>query len=132
MGLLIRTLLIWLMALAVPAQGAATVNMALCGPTHHGTAAATAGQQPTQTAHLDDDAETALDPSAASMEPAQGVAAHETCSACASCCPAGAILNAGLAVPVPAVTSTVFCAFMATVDAFPTDGPDRPPRLVLA
>ena len=133
MSSLVRTLLIWLMVVAVPAQGAAAVNMAFCGPTHHGSAAATAGQQPSQTTRLNHHAETALDPSVASLEPAQGVrAAHDTCSACASCCPAGAILSAGLAIPAPAVASTVFRALMASVDAFATDGPDRPPRLVLA
>jgi len=36
MGLLVRTLLIWLLVLAVPAQGAAAATMAFCGPNHHG------------------------------------------------------------------------------------------------
>ena len=41
--MLIRTLLIWLLALAIPAQGAAASTMAFCGAGHHGgTAAATA------------------------------------------------------------------------------------------
>lgn len=131
MNSLVRTLLIWLIVMAVPAQGAAAVNMAFCGPTHHGSSAAVAGQ-PSETANLDHHAATALDPSTASLEPAQQVAAHDTCSACASCCLGGAIPSAGLAVPASAVASTVFSALMATVDAFATDGPDRPPRLVLA
>lgn len=37
MGLSIRTLLIWWLILAVPAQGAAAATMAFCGPNHHGS-----------------------------------------------------------------------------------------------
>lgn len=54
------------------------------------------------------------------------------CSACASCCSVGAILNTVLTVPAPELTPTVFSAVVTTVDAFATDGPDRPPRIVLA
>ena len=35
MGWSIRTLLIWLLMLAVPAQGAVAATMAMCGPNHH-------------------------------------------------------------------------------------------------
>ncbi len=36
MGFSIRTLLIWLLVLALPAQGVAAATMAFCGPNHHG------------------------------------------------------------------------------------------------
>ena len=38
MGLLVRSLLIWLLVLTVPAQGMAAVTMAFCGPGHAGAA----------------------------------------------------------------------------------------------
>ena len=40
MGQLLRTVLIWFVALAVPAQGMAAATMMHCGPTHHGAQAA--------------------------------------------------------------------------------------------
>jgi hypothetical protein len=148
---LIRTFLIWLLVLAAPAQGAVAVTMALCAPSHHGGAVAPPAQPQGATEdphrldkarggreHLDEAAQTghdkgASDLSAASLEPAQGGrAANQTCSACASCCPVGAIPSAGLGVPAPAVTFTVFGSVVSTVKTSATDGPDRPPRLVLA
>ena len=143
----IRTFLIWLLVLAAPAQGAVAVTMVLCAPSHHGGAVSPAAQPAPPTnrtvlVSLEAAASTstgqlghhkgASDLSAASSEPAQGgPAANQTCSACASCCPVGAILSAGLAVPAPVVTSTVFGTVVSAVKASPTDGPDRPPRLVL-
>ena len=150
MGLLIRTLLIWLLVLAVPAQGAAAATMAFCGPNHHGGAAAThAGQmqmaraehvQPqshAQGAHGNHDEATAVPDDSADAgkfaAPATGVHAEkQKCSACASCCSFGAILNSVLTVPAPDLTPTVFSVVVPTVDAFAVDGPDRPPRIVLA
>ena len=43
---LLRTVLIWLVVLAVPAQGMAAVSMMHCGPGHHG-AQVTQGMAPT-------------------------------------------------------------------------------------
>ena len=148
MGLLIRTLLVWLLVLAVPAQGVAAVTMAFCGPNHHGGAAATSAAQAGSGEHADhhsaeqgapghhDMAAQADEDDSASASPAassQGNhAVKQKCSACASCCSFGAILSPLLAVPAPAVTPTVFSAVVPTVSAFSTGGPDRPPRIVLA
>ena len=148
MGFLIRTLLIWLMVLAVPAQGAAAATMAYCGPNHHGGGTATQALETesaqhsnhrsgTHSAHahhdmsaLADEGNSAAADSAAS--PPGGHADKQKCSACASCCSIGAMLSSTIAVPVPDVTPTVFSAVVPSVDAFATDGPDRPPRIVLA
>ena len=51
MWILVRTVLIWLLAVALPVQGAAAATMLACGPGHHGAAgahahAAEAGQAP--------------------------------------------------------------------------------------
>jgi hypothetical protein len=148
MGLLIRALLIWLLVLAVPAQGAAAATMAFCGPNHHGGGAAAQMQTaaPAGHAHQDDAAAQGHEhPQAAALadeEPAAsavssasakvGDAGTHKCSACASCCSVGAILNSVPVVLAPVFTPTVFSAVVPSVDAFAADGPDRPPRLVLA
>jgi hypothetical protein len=148
MGLLIRTLLVWLLVLAVPAQGAAAATMAFCGPNHHGGAAATSAAQARSAEHAnhhsaeegipghhDMAAQADETDSASASQSASSPSSHagkQKCSACASCCSLGAILSPLLAVPAPAVTPTVFSAVVPTVSAFAADGPDRPPRIVLA
>ena len=148
MGLLIRTLLVWLLVLAVPAQGAAAATMAFCGANHHGGAAATHTEQmaPAEHAPMRADAqgthhshdETApahsdsADAGGSAATSKGGHADKQKCSACASCCSMGAILNSVLAIPAPDLTPTVFSIVVPTVDAFAVDGPDRPPRIVLA
>lgn len=148
MGLLIRTLLVWLLVLAVPAQGAAAVTMAFCGPNHHSGSAATSARQAAPAEHAShhrdgqstpehhemaaqaDDVDSA---SASTATVASGShAVKQKCSACASCCSLGAMLSPPLAVPAPAVTPTEFTAVVPTVSAFAADGPDRPPRIVHA
>ncbi len=151
MGLLIRALLIWLLVLAVPAQGAAAAIMAFCGPHHHGGVAAAQIQPAAAASHTHHDGVVASvhehpqaaavadeDPSATSVS-ADSVASDKVsdaskhkCSACASCCSVGAILSSMLAVPAPVFTPTVFSAVVPSVDPFAADGPDRPPRIVLA
>ena len=149
MGFLGRTLLIWLIVLAVPAQGAAAATMAYCGPNHHGGGGAAVQALETESAehsnhrsgthnahaHHDmaaqaDEGNSAAADSAAS--PQGGHAVEQKCSACASCCSISVILSSPIAVPVPAVTPTVFSAVVLSVAAFATDGPDRPPRIALA
>lgn len=148
MGLLIRTILVWLLVLAVPAQGASAATMAFCGPNHHGGSTASLAvqmapaehqhpQATAQTTHGHHDEATAAPDDVAnadaSVAPAKSVpAAKQKCSACASCCSIGAILSSVLAVPAPDLNPTVFSVVAPTVDAVAVDGPDRPPRIVLA
>ena len=148
MALLIRALLIWLLVLAVPAQGAAAATMAFCGPNHHGGDAAAQIQATTPAKHAHHDGVVASEhkhpqataaadedssASADSVAPAKvSHASKHKCSACASCCSVGAILSSVLAVPAPVFTPTVFSAVVPSVDWFAADGPDRPPRIVLA
>ena len=148
MGLLIRALLIWLLVLAVPAQGAAAATMAFCGPNHHGGEAAAQVQRTAPAGHAHQGGASAQDhehpqATATADEDSSGSAfsaasakvsdaSKHKCSACASCCSVGAILSSVLAVPTPVFTPTVFSAVVPSVDAFAADGPDRPPRIVLA
>ena len=137
-NMFIRTLLIWLLVLAVPAQGAAAATMAFCGPNHHSVVAdhahhdgiaATAHEHPPTAALADEDSAAA----AVSVGSAKfSDASKHKCSACASCCSFGAILSSVLAVPAPIFTPTVFSAVVPSVDTLAADGPDRPPRIVLA
>lgn len=148
MGLSIRTLLIWLLVLAVPAQAAAAATMAFCGPNHHGGGQASVSHQVVTGEHAhhgsaaqaphghpgvatqsDVDAPAAT---AGTADAAQGQADKHKCSACASCCSAGAILSTVPTVPAADVSPTVFITVVPSVSAFAADGPDRPPRIFLA
>ena len=164
---LMRSLLIWLLVLAVPAQGAAVAAMVGCGPRHpaaavagpHGHDHANAQAHPHANAHANAYAHARADAggpaahdqhhaalpapaadaglasaigSAAADAPAAGAADGHKCSACASCCAAGAILNTVPTVPMPALADAVFADWVASVDPYAVDGPDRPPRPVLA
>lgn len=167
MGPRIRTLLIWLLALALPAQGVAAATMVFCGPNHHGAGPVAHAQHA--------DAEHAHHGSAAQQYPPRLGASHDEhhgapngvyhgahhagaaqadgasspvevadapakfhqadspkCSACASCCSAAAILSSAPAVAAPEFSATVFATVEPSVDPFAADGPDRPPRVVLA
>ncbi len=144
MGLLVRTLLIWLLVLAVPAQGAAAAAMAFCGPNHHGSGSARAEVSAAVSKHSHHgDAEsvhevrTGASATMAAADDAQAGAtvshaAKQKCSACASCCSMGAILTAVPVIPTTDSAPTVFTTVVPTVDAFAADGPERPPRNVLA
>ena len=145
---LIRSLLIWLLVLAVPAQGMAAVTMAVCGPNHAGARAAAQSPSVVSIERVDQDENPAsthvhrdrttqeLEDLSASAEATSSVKVGDvsphTCSACASCCSAAAILSTVLAVPAAAHASTVFSAVVPSVDTYAADGQDRPPRIVLA
>ena len=145
MGLFIRTLLIWSLVLAVSSQGAAAATMAFCGPDHHrgGAAAQLQSAAPAEHPHHDGafaakhehpQAEVREDTGSKGlgMSAKTSDASQHKCSACASCCSVGAILSSVLGVPAPVFTSTAFSAVVPRVDTFAADGPDRPPRIVLA
>ena len=122
--------------------------MAFCGPNHHsaGAAAQTQPAGPANHTHHDGTAATEHehpqtaapadeDSSASAVSAASAKvsdASKHKCSACASCCSVGAILSSVLAVPAPVFTPTVFSAVVPSVDTLAADGPDRPPRIVLA
>ena len=141
MGLLIRTLLIWLLVVAVPAQGAAAATMAFCGPNHHGSGAAAQMHVAAPGEHAHHGVDAAADhahPQVAAQadeDPSASATDHankQKCSACAACCSVGAILGSVLTVPAPVFSPTVFAAVAPSVDTFAAGGPDRPPRIVLA
>ena len=143
--MLIRTLLIWLLALAIPAQGAAASTMAFCGAGHHGgTAAATADDAAAGHVHGGHLSVAALEDPQADLhgladdgvgEPTEvkvGSADDHKCNVCGSCCATGALVSTDPALPVAASASTEFPSAQATVEPYAANGPDRPPRILLA
>ncbi|GCL63695.1 hypothetical protein [Pseudaquabacterium pictum] len=143
MRVFVRTLLVWLMVLALPVQGAAAASMAFCGPDHHGDGSAGLVVTSAVSGHshhsgadvahgfevvASAEAAVADDPSAMLKA---GQAAKQKCSVCAACCSLGAILGTVPVVPMTDSAPTVFTIVVPTVDTFAADGPDRPPRSVL-
>lgn len=160
MSVALRTILIWLLALALPAQGLAAATLSLCGPGRQASAAIAAAHDSSRAgpahhagrhahahaaqAHSSDahaghgpaaDAPPAGPgkvPAAASAEVDKRLHADEhRCSACASCCTAAVIPSNMLSVAEPAFAPTVFLAVVPAVEKFAASGPDRPPRVFL-
>jgi hypothetical protein len=138
----LRLLIVWFIAIALPVQGMAGVSMAHCGPSHERMGAA---MEATQHRHADHDASAAHhhDTDATDVATLTG---HDTatqakaqsgklsdlaqykCSSCASCCAGSALPSATPRLPQAKAAPTVFAEELVTVDAFASDGPDRPPR----
>ena len=153
-----KPLLIWLLVLALPAQAVAAASMTVCGPAHSAGAAGLAtpaqpvsgqihpcgpshslqqhAQHQAQSGHEpaaragDDSVVTSLD-DAADSSPATPSGTHK-CSACASCCSGGAMLNAMPQWLLPGTGATAFVAVVQAIEAVAAGGPDRPPRSLIA
>jgi hypothetical protein len=141
---MVRTLLIWLLALALPAQGVIAATMVFCGPSHHDRVAAVAAAQQADAAHwLQDSVPRTHDVTAvvqaevsASDEAAVTdrftPSGMQKCSVCASCCSAAAIHDTVAKLPVLEPAAADFAASASAVEPYAADGPDRPPRNILA
>jgi hypothetical protein len=133
---MIRALLIWLLVVALPAQGAMAATMAFCGPNHHERAAAVAashhaGAAQSHPAAADHHDESAL----ASETVALGKFAQsdlQKCSVCAACCSAAAMHDATPRLPELEPAHADFAPVKPVVEPFSADGPDRPPRRLVA
>ena len=152
MRVLIRHLVMWLLALALPWQGAAAATGLHCaharsaiaapgpaahhadhpaheshgahdhGAHHHGASATTAHPHLTS-ASID---------APPSVHDAGAPASHDRCSACAACCPAVAMPVAALMVPGNPNVESAPPAISGVTIVFLTGGLDRPPRRFLA
>ena len=108
MSRMVRMLLIWLLALAIPAQGVAASTMAFCGPKHHGGVAAAAADLAATASHVHGGLEAAAaheHPRADANTPVAGEpgvsakakvssADQHKCSVCGACCSTGALMSA--------------------------------------
>jgi hypothetical protein len=137
MAVWMRTLLVWCLVLAVPAQGAAAVTRALCGGAHPATAvaapahagpAAVHGHAHPAAGHEVHTAMAAAAADAAEAVPADSAGGGHGCSACAACCAPSVLPDATLALPVVVAGPVVFSVVEVAVEPFAADGPDRPPR----
>jgi hypothetical protein len=142
----LRLLIVWFIATALPVQGMAVVTMWHCGQSQermgvaidaaqHRHAAADAGAaHHHHGAGIPDGAEQADHATATQAKAQPGKLSdpgQHKCSSCASCCPGSALPSAMPSIPEPAAAPAVFTEEMVTVDAFASDGPDRPPRTPL-
>lgn len=145
---MMRTLLICLLAFALPMQGAAAAAMVFCGPHHHDAAAVAAAAHETAATH----AATQPGPQlaapaqvAATGDPAEVLDAAETaapskfatadvnkCSVCAACCSSAAMHQAAPKLPVVEAAAADFAALASSVEPCAVGGPERPPRPLLA
>lgn len=143
---LLRTLLMWLLALALPVQGFAAASMAGCGARHgvaavhshamgmHGHAAqlahhahghlANAMAQAGHSHHADE--------GATSGHHHDGKFSKTSCSACASCCMSAALPATLVVFEATRVRDTFVSLAPQPVASFVSGGLERPPRPVLA
>lgn len=140
----------WLVALAVPVQGYAAVTMLGCGPGHHDTAGT---QSPVAIANDDEaasppqlhesHAEVAGErhhDDSAEPEHAHALKAHGTpgkagkgsCTPCASCCVVAALPATALVFQAIALLDFFVPLAPRGIASFLTEGPERPPRSILA
>ena len=140
----IRSALLWLLAVALPFQGAVAATMIACGPNHHGVAAVAppAGHDHAQHGHgmghhsePSPDTGIASPGNTASIESQQGAEAQKQaskCSVCATCCTAAALPSSTISIDSAPLADRVHSSFASHAAVFVTDGPDRPPRTFLA
>lgn len=147
MSRLVRTLLMWLLVLAVPVQGTAAATMAFCGSNHHGAGQAAHLEQPTAAVHVHehhDDADgdhhhaqAAHDEDATATAQAAPHAKlvhadKHKCSACASCCTVAALPSAIKAFQPDLLADSFLPLVPRGVTLLLPGGLERPPRFVLA
>jgi hypothetical protein len=138
MSRLIRCLLVWLLALALPLQGVAAASMRHCAPAGdavHGQAAQAGGHGLSSAPHAHQADHGAAHGHAAAAAADQAEDAPATalpeakCSACAACCAALGLPAVGVKLPSPPGADDVARPAPAGVDSFVANGLDRPPRL---
>jgi hypothetical protein len=127
----------WLLVLALPAQGVAAATMVFCGPIHQRMALA--GQVQAATVHATHEQHKAHHRVAAdaghqdSAKSAQELPTDQySCSTCAACCSATAISAPAFHIPDLAfVSSNPVPAPASSFSGFVPDGPEHPPRSIL-
>jgi len=129
-----RFVMACLLALALPAQGLANASMLHCGSSHERMH--TAQVAPQAVDHHAHHGAAADHADHASHEPVSPDKLTDLgqykCSSCASCCAGIALLSDLPQLVAPEFGATVFAAVAPGVAPFATDGPDRPPRSLVA
>ena len=137
-----RSVLTWLLVLAMPVQGIAAIGTQHCAPTHRGIdLPAKAEQAQPRHAHGHARAEAVLAAVTESrvLGPAHALHAEHAistadakCSACAACCLALGLPSGALDLPAWAEGSSLAPPTMTGMPSFVAGGLDRPPRNFLA
>lgn len=148
MAVLRKLAMVWLLALAIPVQGLAAATMVHCGSSHQRMHAAVAPGHSHAGSHHALERQHAMDHGAVAADAADhhhaSVAeaaaepdkyselAQYKCSACGACCSVAAMPGFSLTVPEPTPVVQWQVAHCLARFGFVTDGPERPPRLILA
>lgn len=138
---LLRIVLTWLLALALPVQGYAAQAMLFCGPMHDRPAAASSAAGHDHGAHAHGSASLHHDEQAA--EPGDGPAqaldgesagkvSQAKCSVCASCCSMAAIASGHVAPDALRLSFDYALAPFEPHAGRTAGGLDRPPKARLA
>lgn len=136
MSKVLRLVLTWMLAVALPLQGYAVHAMAVCGPAHHRPTVEVVevsshhhdGAVGEHHATAVDQADAVDDVAASDVQSAKA----SKCSLCASCCSAAAITAASFSFdPVPVMPVTVATVPVAHDRVLP-GGLERPPKLLIA
>jgi hypothetical protein len=149
---LLRAALIWIVVLAIPAQGIAAATLLHCGPGHDrqvpsavstvdSVAHAHADGHSSTQMHHHASADTAVDSADANAAPPHDGAGPDTvyaerakykCSMCAQCCIGAALLYMAPSFALTQGTEPAPTAVPAAAQGFITEAPERPPRQLLA
>lgn len=142
----VRSLLIWLMVLAVPVQAIAASGMQHCGPAHQSMQAGLTGassadehdqahdavpHEHAQAATNSDGEQNVGDVSDATLTAAT-LGDDYTCSACANCCSAVGLPSAVVRIAEAPIEAHASALPASAVVSFVPGGLDRPPRTFLA
>lgn len=136
MNAVVRVLLMWLLAVALPVQGVAAATMQFCGAAHHPQKQQVQGADHGHgAAHAEADghhvgaAGPAGEASAASDLSPHG---QQKCSACAACCAGSALPPAALVLPVVEPASECVTVVPSAYVGPDVAGLEKPPRSNLA
>lgn len=142
----LKTLLLWLLALALPVQGYAAVAKLSCGPTHHAPTAVSHVERShlaTMSTHsgfdhphhadmTDDGVQAAAGKLDGDANAALDKTENGKCSACATCCVGGAMLpSMSNWSPVAEGSNLAISAAVSFFSGPIPDGLKRPPRSLL-
>jgi hypothetical protein len=137
---LLKIVLLWLIALAVPIQGAAAATMVLCGPIHQRIAivsqveaATTHGTHDQHKSHHHVSADAKASGHHDSQKDMSELPTGKySCSACAACCSSTAISGPAYLVPdLIFVSNNPVAAEASPFSGFVPEGPEHPPRSIL-
>lgn len=128
----VKVLLVWVIALALPMQGLAASTMLFCAPQHHAPQAAAESHDHTAHARMGGDATTSHGDMHSGHDDGGATDDDSTCSVCAACCTAVAITVSVLQPAVLDISSHYGPAISDPRAGFMTAGLERPPRNILA